>query len=46
MSNGKADSLYSKWFLGPILPNNITIDFEMPARLKELFVQPSDKASS
>jgi glutamate/aspartate transport system substrate-binding protein len=46
MTNGKAQSLYAKWFLGPIPPHNITINFEMPAKLKELFVQPSDKASS
>lgn len=46
MSSGKANNLYNKWFLGPIPPNNITINFEMPAKLKELFTQPSDKASS
>lgn len=46
MSSGKANNLYNKWFSGPIPPNNITINFEMPAKLKELFAQPSDKASS
>lgn len=46
MNSGKASELYTKWFQSPIPPQNITISFQMPARLKELFAQPSDKASS
>lgn len=46
MSSGKASELYTKWFLGPIPPQDITINFVMPAKLKELFEQPSDQASS
>jgi glutamate/aspartate transport system substrate-binding protein len=44
MKSGKAEQLYTKWFLKPIPPRNINMNYPMQAEMKELFANPNDKA--
>jgi glutamate/aspartate transport system substrate-binding protein len=34
--------IYNKWFLSPIPPKNINMNFPMPAHLKAVFAKPTD----
>lgn len=42
MKSGELEKLYSKWFLSPIPPKNISMNFAMSDTLKELIQNPSD----
>ena len=42
MKGGEIDRLYAKWFLSPIPPRNINLNFAMSDKLKELIRNPSD----
>jgi glutamate/aspartate transport system substrate-binding protein len=42
MKSGELDKLYKKWFMSPIPPKNVSMDFPMSDKLKELIKTPSD----
>jgi glutamate/aspartate transport system substrate-binding protein len=42
MKSGEIEKLYTKWFLSPIPPKNISMNFPMSDKLKELIRNPSD----
>jgi glutamate/aspartate transport system substrate-binding protein len=42
MKSGEIDRLYKKWFLSPIPPKNVSMNFPMSEKLKELIKNPSD----
>ncbi|HEY7528522.1 MAG TPA: transporter substrate-binding domain-containing protein [Candidatus Deferrimicrobiaceae bacterium] len=42
MKSGEIDKLYAKWFLSPIPPKNVSMNFPMSDTLKELIKNPSD----
>ena len=42
MKSGEIDKLYTKWFLSPIPPKNVSMNFPMSDKLKELIKHPSD----
>jgi len=42
MMSGEVDKLYAKWFLSPIPPKNVSMNFPMSDKLKELIKNPSD----
>ena len=42
MKSGEIERLYAKWFLSPIPPKNINLNFAMSDKLKELIRSPSD----
>jgi glutamate/aspartate transport system substrate-binding protein len=42
MKSGEIEKLYTKWFLSPIPPKNISMNFPMSEQLKELIKHPSD----
>jgi glutamate/aspartate transport system substrate-binding protein len=42
MKSGELDKLYAKWFMSPIPPKNISMNFPMSEKLKELIRNPSD----
>ena len=42
MKSGELEKLYTKWFLSPIPPKNISMNFAMSDTLKELIKNPSD----
>ena len=37
-------TLYDKWFMQPIPPKNISLDFPMGATLKKVIAKPTDSA--
>lgn len=44
MKSGKATELYKKWFMSPIPPKGINLNFPMSEQLREAFANPNDKA--
>ena len=42
MRSGELEKLYNKWFMSPIPPKNVSMDFPMSAKLRELIQNPSD----
>ena len=42
MKSGEIDKLYQKWFMSPIPPKNVSLNFAMSDKLKELIKAPSD----
>jgi glutamate/aspartate transport system substrate-binding protein len=40
--SGEITPIYNKWFLAPIPPKNINMNFPMPAQLKAAFAHPTD----
>lgn len=40
--SGEITPIYNKWFLGPIPPKHINMNFPMPAQLKAAFARPTD----
>ena len=43
MKSGEMDKLYARWFMAPIPPKNININYPMNAETKEGFANPSSK---
>jgi len=44
MTSGEAEKLYAKWFLQPIPPNGLNLNFALSYALKKLYKSPNDKA--
>jgi len=44
MKSGEVDKLYNKWFMSPIPPNGINLNFAMSDEMKKLIKNPNDKA--
>jgi glutamate/aspartate transport system substrate-binding protein len=44
MKSGKAGELYTKWFMSPIPPKGINLNFPMSDQLREAFDKPNDHA--
>ena len=42
MKSGELDKLYARWFMSPIPPKNVNMNFAMSGTLKELIKNPSD----
>ena len=42
--SGEINSIYDKWFLNPIPPKNVNLNFEMSDNLKALIANPHDGA--
>lgn len=42
MKSGEIDKLYAKWFMAPIPPKNVSMNFPMSDTLKGLIKKPSD----
>lgn len=43
-TSGEAEKLYAKWFLNPVPPKGLNLNFPMSADMKALFKNPNDKA--
>jgi glutamate/aspartate transport system substrate-binding protein len=41
-TSGEINGIYNKWFLSPIPPKNINMNFPMPPQLKAVFARPTD----
>lgn len=44
MASGEINKIYEKWFLSPIPPNNVNINFSMNETTKKIFASPTDAA--
>lgn len=42
--SGEADKIYAKWFMNPVPPKGLNLNFPMSAEMKALFKNPNDKA--
>ena len=43
IKSGEAEKMYTKWFMSPIPPKNVNLNFPMSPLLKEAFANPNDK---
>ena len=43
MKGGQFGELYAKWFMNPIPPKNVNLNFPMTAPLKDAVASPTDK---
>lgn len=43
MLSGEINQIYAKWFMTPIPPRKLNLNFPMPAALEEAFKHPNDK---
>ena len=43
IGSGEVDALYAKWFLNPIPPRNVNLNFPMSPALKAALASPNDK---
>jgi glutamate/aspartate transport system substrate-binding protein len=44
MKSGEIEKIYAKWFLSPIPPRGVNLDFPLSPELAALFKNPNDKA--
>jgi glutamate/aspartate transport system substrate-binding protein len=44
MTSGEAEKLYQKWFLSPVPPKGLNLNFALSDDMKALFKGPNDKA--
>jgi glutamate/aspartate transport system substrate-binding protein len=43
MKSGEINQIYNKWFMSPIPPKNVNMNFPMTPPIKEAFANPNDK---
>ena len=43
MKSGEIDKIYAKWFMSPIPPRNVNLNFPVTPQLREAFANPNDK---
>lgn len=43
MKSGEAEKLYTKWFMNPVPPRNVNLNFPMSPAVKAAFQNPTDK---
>ncbi|MBL8398066.1 MAG: glutamate/aspartate ABC transporter substrate-binding protein [Candidatus Accumulibacter sp.] len=44
MTSGEAEKIYAKWFLQPIPPKGLNLNFPLSEAVKKLYKSPNDKA--
>ncbi len=44
MTSGEAEKIYARWFLQPIPPKGLNLNFPLSAAMKNLYKAPNDKA--
>lgn len=44
MSSGEAEKIYAKWFMSPVPPKGLNLNFPLSDDMKALFKNPNDKA--
>jgi len=43
MKSGEIDKIYAKWFMNPVPPKGINMNFAMTPPIREAFMNPNDK---
>ena len=41
--SGEIDKIYAKWFMSPIPPRNVNLNFAMTPAIKDAFANPNDR---
>ena len=44
-ASGEINTIYDKWFMQPIPPKGLNLQFQMSDELKKLIAEPTDKAA-
>jgi glutamate/aspartate transport system substrate-binding protein len=44
MKSGEVEKIYAKWFMNPVPPKGLNLDFPLSDDMKALFKNPNDKA--
>ena len=44
MASGQAEKIYAKWFMNPVPPKGLNLNFPMSEDMKALYKSPNDKA--
>ncbi|HTY99260.1 MAG TPA: transporter substrate-binding domain-containing protein, partial [Rhodocyclaceae bacterium] len=44
MTSGEAEKIYAKWFLNPVPPKGLNLNFPLSDDMKALYKNPNDKA--
>ena len=44
MKSGEAEKIYAKWFMNPVPPKGLNLDFPLSDDMKALYKNPNDKA--
>ncbi len=44
-ASGEVNKIYDKWFMQPIPPKNLNLNFPMSDELKKLIANPTDKSA-
>lgn len=44
MKDGQINTMYTKWFMQPVPPKGLNLDFPLSEDMKALFKNPNDKA--
>ena len=44
MTSGEASKIYEKWFMQPIPPKGLNLNFPLSDAMKSLYKSPNDKA--
>ncbi|MNN73597.1 Glutamate/aspartate periplasmic-binding protein precursor [compost metagenome] len=43
--SGEINAIYDKWFLQPVPPKNLNLNFPMSEQFKKLVAEPTDKSA-
>lgn len=43
MKSGEINEIYAKWFMRPVPPSNVNLNYAMPAAVKEAYRNPNNK---
>jgi glutamate/aspartate transport system substrate-binding protein len=43
MKSGEAEKIYAKWFMNPIPPKGLNLNFPLSDDMKALYKNPNDK---
>ena len=43
MQSGEMEKIYTKWFVNPIPPKNMSLNLPLGTTLRQLFATPNDK---
>lgn len=44
-ASGEINAIYDKWFMQPVPPKNLNLNFPMSTQLKQLIAKPTDKSA-
>ena len=43
MKSGEINEIYAKWFMKPVPPNNVNLNYAMPSAVREAYKNPNNK---